>query len=78
MPFENEIQPVPNHSHPDHLGPHNLTELEPQGEVEGEDVAGVPHRGHEVEEVMVVFVVALEVLDDLHPTTVDEVHRRLQ
>lgn len=78
LPLEYKIEPVSNHSHPYHLGAHVVTEVEPEGEVEAENITRVSNGGHEVEEVVVFSVVALQVLYDQHPAAVDQVHLVLE
>lgn len=77
LPLEHKIEPVPNHSRPDHLGAYVVTEVEPKGEVEVEDIPRVSNGRHKVEEVMVFPVVALQVLYCQHPAAVDQVHLEL-
>lgn len=77
LPFKNKIEPISKNSHPYHLGAHIMTEMEPEGEINGENITGVTHSRHEVQEVVVFPVVVLEVLYDQHPTTVDKIHLRL-
>lgn len=62
LPFENKIEPVANNGHPYHLGANTMTEMEPEREIHGEDVARVTHGRHEVKEVVVFPAAALEVL----------------
>lgn len=62
LPLEYKIQPVSDNSHPYHLGAYVVTEVEPEGEVKRENITRVSNGGHEVEEVMVFPVVALQVL----------------
>lgn len=78
LPLEYKIEPVSNHSHPYHLGAHVVTEVEPEGEVEAENITRVSNGGHEVEEVVVFSVVALQVLYYQHPAAVDQVHLVLE
>lgn len=78
LPLEYEIEPVSNNSHPYHLGAHVVTEVEPEGEVKGENITRVSNGGHEVEEVMVFPVVALQMLYDQHSAAVDQVHLELE
>lgn len=43
LPFENKVEPVSNDSHPYHLGANTVTEMEPNGEINRENITWVTH-----------------------------------
>lgn len=59
LPFKNKIEPVPNNSHPYHLGTHIMTEMKPEGEIDKENIMRVSDSWHEAEEVLIFPVVVL-------------------
>lgn len=59
LPFENEIEPVSNNSHPYHLGTHIMTKMKPEGEINQKNITGISHSWHEVKEAVVLPVIVL-------------------
>lgn len=73
-PFEHQVQPVSNHSHPDELNPHRRPQVEPKWEEDEEGVPEIRCPGHPEKQALGIRIVALEVVGGAHPKTLHGVH----
>lgn len=59
IPFEDKVEPIPDHGDPDELDGHGCLQMEPNGEEDEEGVAQVSGERDEQEPALCIFVVSL-------------------
>lgn len=74
LPLEDQIEPVPDHGHPQEpqtcIPPH----IEPDWEEPEEGGVQISHGGGQSEQVLILAVAGLEVDRQLNPPAVDKIH----
>lgn len=73
-PFEDQVEPISDHGHPDELNAHRSPQVEPEREEDEEGVPQVCRPGDPEEQALGVLVVGLQVVGGAHPKTLQGVH----
>lgn len=73
-PFQNEIQPVSHHSHPDEFNTHISPQMKPNGKKHKEGGVEIRHRGDPVKQLLQVSVLRLKMDGYVHAPAVKQVH----
>lgn len=73
-PFEHQIQPVSNHSHPDELDGHRGLQVNPNWEEDEEGVPEVRCPGDPEKQPLGVPIVGLQVVGAVHTKTLNGIH----
>lgn len=70
LPFEDQIEPISNNSHPDEFNAHRFFQMEPDGEEDEEGVPQVCCEGDEEKPALSIFVMGLQILCAAHTEAV--------
>lgn len=73
-PFEHQVEPVSNHSHPDEFNAHRRPQVKPKWEEDEEGVPQICRPGHPEKQALGVLIVALQVVGAAHPKTLRGIH----
>lgn len=74
LPFQDQVEPVSEDSHPDKPEPCVPPQVEPDWEEEEERGVQVGHRGRQAKQAIVCAVLSLQMDRQLNPPTVEKIH----
>ncbi len=77
LPFEDQIEPISYHSHPDELDPDRFFQMEPDGKEDEEGVPQICRKGDKKKPSLGVFVMGLQVLGATHSKPVQCIHHTI-
>lgn len=75
LPFQHQVEPVPNDSHPDEPEPCVSAQVKPDGKQKEEGGVQISHGGRQPEKLLILAVSALQMNCQFNPPAVKKVHR---